>query len=137
MRKLILLLIFAFTTLVACKKDKAETNTNRLIGKWKVNSVTYVTYQNGTEMERKEESKPNQFWDFRDNGTATVNFEGSDDLDVNWISTENTLQFTVKEDKLEFQINTLTPNNMLAIYNLVDVENGVTYRSSIEFRLTK
>jgi len=137
MKKLSLLLVFALTTLVACKKDKVETNTDLLIGKWTVNSVTFVTYRNNVEIERNEESKPGMFWDFRDNGTATVNFEGSDDLETNWIASENMLKFSVKENQLDFQINSLTKNNMLVIYNLVDVENGVTYRSSTEFRLTK
>lgn len=138
MKKTTLLLIFALTTLFACKKDDAERNSERLIGRWKVESVTYVAYENGVEKERNQYSDLPLIWDFRDNGTATVNFD-SEDQQVSWNATANVLQIGLREDtKVDFQINTLSKDYMHVVFeDDVDVIDGITYKQTIEFKLRK
>lgn len=137
MKKLTLLFLIAISTLVACKKDNAERNTDRLIGKWSVESVAYVRYENGVEKEREQYSDLPMKWDFRNNGTATVNLD-SEDEEVTWIATENTLQITRGNAKIDFQINSLTKNYMHVIFeDDTEVRNGITYRETVEFKLRK
>ena len=137
MKKLTLLFICAISTLVACKKHDAERNIDRLIGRWSVESVAYVQYENGVEKEREKFSDLSMAWEFRNNSTATVNFD-SGDQEVTWVATKNTLQITSGEAKIDFQISSLTKNYMHVIFeNHTETRNGIVYKETIEFKLRK
>ena len=60
MKKFTLLLLVAVATLISCKKDEAERNADRLIGKWTVESVAEINYENGVEKKRQQINAENQ-----------------------------------------------------------------------------
>jgi len=138
MKKITLLLLFVFTILFGCKKDDAERNSDRLIGRWNVESVAYIRYENGKETEREQYSNVTLAWDFRDDGTATVNFEGGEEQ-VTWTATDDEIQFKREDDQqLNFKINSLTKNSMDVVFEeSVKVEDGITYRNTAQFILRK
>ena len=138
MKKITLLFLFVFTILSGCKKDGAERNSDRLIGKWNVESVAYIRYENGKETEREQYSNVTLAWDFRNDGTAAVNFEGGEEQ-VTWIATDDQIQFKREDgEQLDFKINSLTKNSMNVVFEQrMEVENGITYRSTVQFILRK
>ncbi len=137
-KKIILLLLSVLTIFSACKKDDAERNSDRLIGRWNVETVAYIEYENGKETERNQYSNLDIFWDFRNDGTATVDFEGGDEQ-VRWNATDNMIQFIREEgDQLDFRINSLTKNYLHVVYeDRVRVIDGINVKQTIEFTLRK
>jgi len=138
MKKLTLLLLIAVSTLTACKKDEAERNTDRLIGRWTVESLAYIEYINDQEKERDQYSNLGLIWEFRKDGTATVNTDG-EDVEVTWTATDKNLQLGVADgSKLDFAIISLSKNNLhLSIENDLEVRNGITYKEIVELKLRK
>jgi len=138
MKNLTLIALLFITTLSACKKDKAEKNTDRIEGKWKVESATYIEYENDKEVDRKEQSLPNQICDFRADGTASVNLQG-EDVEVKWTATESVLQLDTERDvKLDLKIKSLSKTNLYLVYDSgVEVDNSITYKETIEFQMRK
>ena len=137
-KKIILLLLSVLTIFSACKKDDAGRNSDRLIGRWKVETVAYVEYQNEKETERNQYSNLDISWEFRNDGTATVNFDGSNEQ-VRWAATENMIQFNREnDDPLDFRINSLTKNYLHVVYeDRVRVIDGINVKQTIEFTLRK
>lgn len=138
MKKLTLLLLIAVSTLTACKKDEAERNTDRLIGRWTVESLAYIEYINDQEKERDQYSNLGLIWEFRKDGTATVNTDG-EDVEVTWTATDKNLQLGIADgSKLDFAIISLSKNNLhLSIENDLEVRNGITYKEIVELKLRK
>lgn len=138
MKNLTLIALLFLTTFIACKKDKAEKNTDRLEGKWKVESVTFLKYENGKEVDSRKESLPNQIFDFRSDGSASVNLDG-EDVEVKWTATDALLQLDTQRDvKLDLKIKSLSKTNLLLSYDLgEDVENGITYKETVEVQARK
>lgn len=138
MKKLTLLLLIAVSTLTACKKDEAERNADRLIGRWTVESLAYIEYINDQEKERDQYSNLGLIWEFRKDGTATVNTDG-EDVEVTWTATDKNLQLGVADgSKLDFAIISLSKNNLhLSIENDLEVRNGITYKEIVELKLRK
>ncbi|WP_316790803.1 lipocalin family protein [Pedobacter frigoris] len=140
MKKITLIALFAVVaTLFACKKDKAERNSDRLNGKWSLESMAYVYYEDGKEIEREQKSGLNLPWEFRTDGKATVKIEG-DTQETNWTATESTLEITSQggDQKLKFDIKSLSKTDLHLEYESdVDFENGKTYREVVEFKLKK
>ncbi|RYF22545.1 MAG: hypothetical protein EOO42_08630 [Flavobacteriales bacterium] len=140
MKKVTLLLLFVVTSLLSCKKDEAERNTDKLIGKWTVESVAEVNYENGVEKKRQQINAQNQtnICDFRNNGTATLNLDGGE-VEVKWVAVDNRLQVTPERGSdVYFNIKSLTRNELvLELEDDVDVENGITYRETLEWKMRK
>lgn len=138
MKNLTLIALLFITTLSACKKDKVEKNTDRIEGKWKVESVTYIEYENDKEVDRDEHSLPNQICDFRPDGSATVNLEG-EDVEVKWTATESVLQLdTERGVKIDMSIKTLSKTNLHLVYDAdAVVENNISYKETVEFQMRK
>ncbi|SOD13762.1 lipocalin family protein [Pedobacter xixiisoli] len=139
MKKIILLFLFAIILFSACKKDGVERNSDRLIGRWNVESVAYVETENGKETEREQYSNLDLVWEFRSDGTATVNFD-SDKETVRWTSTDDRLQIIRNDDdrRLDFKISSLTKNTIHIVFeDRAKVVDGITYTDAIEFNLRK
>ncbi|SOD12548.1 lipocalin family protein [Pedobacter xixiisoli] len=139
MKKATLLLLLAITSILsACKKDEAERNSDRLIGRWKVESVAYIEFQNNKETQREQYSNLELAWEFRNDGTATVNFDSDEEV-VGWTATNDMLQLTRGDDqRLDFKINSLTKSNLHVIFEDRNrVIDGITYRETVEFTLRK
>lgn len=140
MKKNLLLILVLLSSLLACKKDSTEKNTDRLIGRWIVEQVSEVNYENGVEKKRLENfaQNDNQVCDFRKDGTATVNLDGGD-VEVKWELTDKLLKLTTDLEKtVDFNVRTLTNNSLMLEYEEdVEVQNGITYRNTIEFKMRK
>ena len=96
----------------ACKKDGAGRNLDRLLGRWNVESVAYIHAENGKETEREQYSNVSLAWEFRNDGTATVNFEGGE-AQINWTATDDQIKFRQEDgQQLDFRINSLSKSSM-------------------------
>ncbi|RZK65698.1 MAG: hypothetical protein EOO92_26070 [Pedobacter sp.] len=140
MKKKLLFIFVLLSSLLACKKDSTEKNADRLISRWIVEQVSEVTYENGVEKQRIQNSAQNesQICEFRSDGTATVNLDGGN-VEVRWVLTDSKLELTTDEAlTVDFNIRTLTNNNLLLEYEEdVEVQNGITYRNTLEFKMRK
>lgn len=138
MKNITLIALVLLTILAGCKKDKAERNTDRIVGKWSLHTAAYVEYENDKETERNQRSNLNQICEFRSDGSATVNLEG-DNAEVKWTATDNTFQLTTdRQDKLDFKIKSLSKSNLHIVFeDDVDVRNGITYKETVEFEMRK
>lgn len=140
MKKNLLLIFVLVTSLVACKKDATETNADRLIGRWIVEQVSEVNYENGVEKQKLQNSaqNDNQICEFRSDGTATVNLDGGD-VEVTWTVTGSNLVLTTDEVlSVNFNILNLNENRLLLEFeDDVEVQNGITYRNTLEFKMRK
>ncbi|MNK59180.1 hypothetical protein D3C87_782800 [compost metagenome] len=140
MKKNLLLIVVLLSSLLACKKDTTEKNTDRIVGRWIVEQVSEVSYENGIEKQRIENFAQNddQVCEFRKDGTATVNLDGGN-VDVKWTITDSKLKLSTDEaTTIDFDVRTLTNNSLLLEYEEdVEVQNGTTYRRTIEFKMRK
>ncbi|EDM38490.1 hypothetical protein PBAL39_20495 [Pedobacter sp. BAL39] len=138
--KYLLILFAAVLTLNSCKKDSVEKNSDRLNGTWNLESVADVQYENGVEVDRDANSDLNLNWEFRNDGTATVNVDGGD-VEVTWSTTETVLSLVAASEgksRVDFNIKSLSKNDMhLEYINYDEAENGVSYRSVREYKLRK
>lgn len=138
MKKISLLLLMVLAIFSACKKDRSERNAARLIGRWNVESVTYISYENGKETEKNRYEDIDLTWEFRSDGSATVNFEGGEEI-TNWTVVNDKLTFTRSDgQRLDFRINSLSSNNLDIVFeDEVRVVEAVTYKDAIEFNLKR
>lgn len=138
MKKITLLYLLALALLSACKKDGSGRNSDLLVGRWDVESVTYVSYQNGKVTEKNKYEDIDLVWEFRNDGTATVNFEGGEEV-TKWTAVDNKLIFTRSDgQQLDFRIYSLTRNILeITFEDRERVVDGVAYKDAIEFRLKK
>lgn len=133
MKKSFLILILS-TILFACKKDRTETIT----GKWSVEYLADVDYENGVEKKRVNNPVQGQFCDFRSDGTSTVNLDG-EQLEVFWKATDNKLTLSVPDrNAVDFIIRSASNNILILEANeYIEVQGNITYRSVIEIKMTK
>lgn len=138
MKKITLVLLMATTIFYACKKEGTERNADRLTGRWNLDSVTYISYQNGKEIERNQYGDLDVVWEFRNDGTATVNFEGGEEI-TKWTAGSDHLMFMRSDgQQLDFRINSLSRNNLNIMFeDQARVVEGITYKDAIEFDLKK
>lgn len=112
MKKALLLLILS-TILISCKKDRTATITERIIGRWLVEYLADVDYENGAEKKRQTYPGQGQFCDFRGDGTATINLDG-EELEVRWTATDTKLTFSVPDrNSVDFIIRSSTGNALI------------------------
>lgn len=137
MKKALLLLIIS-SILISCKKDRTATTTERITGRWLVEYLADVDYENGAEKKRETYPGQGQFCDFRSDGTATVNLDG-EQLEVRWTATDTKLTFSVPDrNSVDFVIRSSTGNTLILEANEnIEVQGNVTYRSVVEIKMTK
>jgi len=84
MKKLIIFAILSISVLAACKKDPpspAENTTNKLIGKWNLNS-TGDAYPLGSPEVKTMYN--NTSYDFKGNGVMILILNGSQPMEYSW-----------------------------------------------------
>lgn len=133
-----ILILFLSIILFTCKKDRTATITERITGRWTVEYLADVDYENGVEKKRVNNPGQGQFCDFRSDGTATVNLDG-EQLEVFWKATDAKLTLSIPErDSVDFIISSSSNNTLILEANEdIEVQGNITYRSVVEIKMTK
>lgn len=120
-------LVAVVATLFACKKDKAEKNTDRLEGSWAMENVLEVTYENGKEIDRDEDEGYGLVLEFKSDGTGSSTYD-SRSSSFKWVATDTQLKITYNDDRGD-QVNTiksLTKTELVLVEEDIEVEEGIT-----------
>ena len=131
-------LVAVVATLFACKKDKAEKNTDRLVGKWNMNHTLEVLYENGKEIDRDEDDGQGQTVEFKSDGTGVSSYDdGSENF--KWSATATELKITEESDSEAdvYTIKSLSKTELVLVEEYVEVEGNTTYREVVETKFTK
>ena len=112
------LFLIVFTTLcLSCKKQLADDNidrstTNKLQGKWQVDSIVVNQYFNGTYSKASNAGTPEDYIEFRSDGRMYTSFQGYTDNSSYYVRSDTVI--VIGGDSAD--INELT-DNKLVIYN--------------------
>jgi hypothetical protein len=124
MKKLTFVLIASIALFTACKKkDVEKTTAEKVIGNWKVNSITSKQVFNGNTTNYPYTGIATDFMDFRADGKIYWNLGGTKDTSAYTIISESKLQF----DGDEFDIKVLTDKQMSLFNKTTEPNNPADY----------
>jgi hypothetical protein len=106
----VLLLSFLFTFVASCKKDdKPKPTSERVLGKWSIQSLTENDHYSGQDHISVTPGDPGDFVDFRSDGKVYSNVTGYPDTSSYTVVSDT--RITIDTDG--YDIKTLTDNSFV------------------------
>jgi len=134
----LLALIVALFTVTSCKKDKENDreNSNTIVGRWIASSILEITYKNGKEIRRDNDTQDNLMVEFKPDGTGASQ---RDDESANFTYThkDGELIFKTEGEFDRYKIKSLTNSELELYQEESETEDGVDYKYVVEIKLKK
>jgi len=141
---------FGLLSLTACSGDDntpgPEQQTNHLLGKWKLNTLSVKSYENGeVVMEFTDLPVQGQMtWEYDFKADNTVDYHISvpaqqleEQGKGTYTKTGNTLTITIEEEPGTFVVSTLDADNLHLKMTEEGTAEGVTYKEEIEQKFVR
>lgn len=139
MKKLTLLtLIVALFTITGCKKDKekGKENPNAIVGKWIATSIWEISYENGKEVARDDDSQENLLIEFKSDGTGTSQTEG-ESATFTYTIKDGILSYKIEDEVDQYKIISLTNSELELHHEESETIEGVVYKDVLQIKLKK
>lgn len=119
-----ILALFSFT-FTACKKEKAQTTAEKIVGKWQMSNLIYNAHVNGADNIVSTNSfTANDTYEFKSDGSVYVNYQGQADSSTYTITSDNKLTIT---DDTTYDIKKLDANSLVLYVKSI---NGSDYEEA-------
>ncbi|WP_214227672.1 lipocalin family protein [Pedobacter sp. B4-66] len=132
------ILIVAIFTITGCKKDQEndKENPNTIVARWIASSILEITYKNGKEIRRDNDTQNNLMVEFKSDGTGTSQ---RDDESANFTYTlkDGKLIFKTEGEFDEYKIKSLTNSELELYQEESETEDGMDYKYIVEIKLKK
>ncbi|NRF40732.1 hypothetical protein [Pedobacter foliorum] len=131
-------LIVALFTITGCKKDKenGKENSNTIVGKWISSSIWEITYKNGKEINRDDDTQDNLMVEFKSDGTGVSQIDG-ESSNFTYTLKDGKLIFKTEGEFDEYKIKSLTNSEIELYQEESETEDGVDYKYVVEIKLKK
>lgn len=139
MKKVTLLaLIVALFTVTGCKKDKenGKENSNAIVGRWIASSILEITYKNGKQIRRDDDTQDNLMVEFKSDGTGTSQRE-DESADFTYTLEDDELTFKMEGEFDKYKIKSLANSELELYQEESETEDGVDYKYVVEIKLKK
>ena len=106
----------------SCKKEKARTTSEKIVGVWHLNNYIYNEHYDGADHLENNSGGPNDTYEFKANGTVNSNVGGSSDSSSYSIVGDNKLLITEDEN---YDIKKLDDHNLVLYFKEMDGDEFV------------
>jgi len=134
----LLVLIVALFTITGCKKDKVneKENSNAIVGKWTATSIWEISYKNGKEVARDDDSQENLLIEFKSDGTGISQAEG-ESATFTYTIKDGQLLFKMEDEIDKYKITSLTNSELELHQEESETIAGIIYKDVLEIKLKK
>lgn len=124
------ILAFLTVSFTACKKEKNQTTSEKIVGTWQMNKLVYNAHTNGADnIISTTAFTANDKYEFRKDGTVYASYQGQSDSSTYTITADNKLTIT---DDDTYDIKTLDGHTLVIYSKSVSgsdyVETTVTFK---------
>lgn len=140
MKKITLLtLIVALFTITGCKKDKDndKENSSSIQGRWLATSLVEISYENGVEEGRDDDTSDNLWVEFKADGTGMSQTDRDGQSSFTYTIKNNELVIKFEDETDKYQIKSLTNSDLHLYQEESETSDGVVYKEVVEIKLKK
>ena len=106
----------------SCKKEKAKTTSEKIVGVWHLNNYIYNEHYDGADHLENTTGGPNDTYEFKATGMVNANVGGAADSSSYNIVGDNKLVITEDEN---YDIKKLDDHNLVLYYKELDGDEFV------------